>query len=78
MLVRLELPLGNVDRDTTLTFRLQVVLDQGVLERAIAQLLRLILKLLDNPLVNASALVYEMARRRLHRVVVAHLSLKAK
>ena len=77
VLARLELP-GNVDRDTTLTFRLQAVKDQRVLERDIAQLCRPLLGPFDRPLVKASALVYEMARRRLHRVVVAHLSLKAK
>ena len=47
---------SDVNRDTTLTLGLQVVLDPRVCERALAQLLRLLLKLLNRPLVNAAAL----------------------
>ena len=72
VLARLELPLGNVDRDTTLSFRLQVVKDPRVLERALAQLLRLLLDLLNRPLVNTAVLVHEsIYRRGLARVDVA-------
>ena len=39
VLARLDLPLGNVDHDTTLTLSLQVVNDARGLERAIAELL---------------------------------------
>ena len=72
VLARRKLPQKNLDRDTTLTLSLQVVFDQRGLERALPKLLRLLLKLLNRPLVNAAALVGEMARRRrLARVNVA-------
>ena len=64
VLARLKLPQRNVGRDTTLTLSLQVVKDPRVLERALAELLRLLLKLLNRTLVNTTALVDEMARRR--------------
>ena len=54
----------DVDRDSTLRLSVHVVNDPHVQERAIAQPLRLLLDLLDGTLVNASKLVYEMARRR--------------
>ena len=73
VLARLELPQRNVDRDTTLTLRLQVVQDPRVLERALPELLRLLLELLDRPLINTAALVDEVPRRRrLARVDVAN------
>jgi len=56
-LLRLELPESDVDGDTTLTLSLQFVQHPGVLERALARLLGLLLELLDGPLVNTSALV---------------------
>ena len=72
VLARLKLPQRNVDRDTTLTLSLQVVEDPRVLERALAKLRRLLLKLLNRTLVNATALVDQVARRRgLARVDVA-------
>ena len=46
-------------------------MDPRVLERALPQLPRLLLELLSPPLVNASALVDQVARRRLLRVDVA-------
>ena len=50
---------------------LRVVNDPRVLERALAQLLRLLLEHLNRPLDNAAALIDQMARRcRLPRVVV--------
>merc|ERR1719510_596516 len=56
----LELPESDVDGDTTLTLSLQFVQHPGVLERALAGLLGLLLELLDGPLVNTSALVDQM------------------
>ena len=61
VLGRLELPQGDVDGDTTLALGLQLVHDPCVLEGALAGLLRLLLELLDGPLVDASALVDQMA-----------------
>ena len=57
----LELPESDVDGDTTLTLGLQLVQHPGVLERALAGLLGLLLELLDGPLVDTSALVDQMA-----------------
>ena len=72
VLVLLQLGQPNVDRDSTLTRSLQVVKDPRVLERALAKLRRLLLKLLNRTLVNATALVDQVARRRgLARVDVA-------
>merc|ERR1712087_729446 len=51
----LELPESDVDGDTTLTLGLQFVQHPGVLERALAGLLGLLLELLDGPLVDTSA-----------------------
>merc|ERR1719331_2738515 len=56
----LELPESDVDGDTTLTLGLQFVQHPGVLERALARLLGLLLELLDGPLVDTSALVDQM------------------
>ena len=71
-LLRLELPEGDVDGDTTLTLGLQLVQHPGVLEGALAGLLGLLLELLDGPLVNATALVDQMTSGgRLARVDVA-------
>merc|ERR1719219_656916 len=56
----LELPESDVDGDTTLTLSLQLVEHPGVLEGALARLLRLLLELLDGPLVDTSALVDQM------------------
>merc|ERR1719486_609017 len=53
----LKLPESDVDGDTTLTLGLQLVQHPGVLERALAGLLGLLLELLDGPLVDTSALV---------------------
>ena len=72
VLGRLKLPQRNVNRDTTFTFSLQVVMDPRVLERALAKLLRLILDPLDRPLVNAAALVDQVSHRRLARVDVTN------
>merc|ERR1719427_491821 len=56
----LELPESDIDGDTTLTLGLQFVQHPGVLERAFARLLGLLLELLDGPLVDTSALVDQM------------------
>ena len=64
VLARRKLPQKNLDRDTTLTLSLQIVKDPRVLERALPKLPRSILEPLYRPLVNAAALVDEMARRR--------------
>ena len=53
----LELQESDIDGDTTLTLGLQLVKHPGVLERALAGLLGLLLELLDGPLVDTSALV---------------------
>ena len=53
----LELPESDVDGDTTLTLSLQFIQHPGVLERALAGLLGLLLELLDGPLVDTSTLV---------------------
>ena len=72
VLARLKHPQPDAGRDTTLTFSLQVVKDPRVLERALAELLHLLLELLNRPLVNAGALGDESSRRlRLDRVDVA-------
>ena len=68
----LELPQSNVDGDTSLTLGLQLVKNPGVLEGSLARLRRLLLELLDGPLVNTSALVDQMTSGgRLARVDVA-------
>jgi len=53
----LELPQGDVDGDTALALRLEVVKHPRVLEGRLAELGRLLLELLDSPLVDAAALV---------------------
>jgi len=59
----LELPQSNVDRDTTLTLRLQLVEHPGVLEGTLAELSGFLLELLDSTLVNTTAFVDEVAGR---------------
>merc|ERR1719278_2475581 len=61
VLVGLKLPESDVDGDTTLTLGLQLVQHPGVLEGALTGLLGLLLELLDGPLVDATALVDQMA-----------------
>merc|ERR1719309_233724 len=69
----LELPEGDIDGDTTLTFGLQLVHDPGILEGALARLLSLLLELLDGSLVNTSTLVDQVpGGGRLARVDVAN------
>jgi len=53
----LELPEGDVDRDTTLTLGLQLVEHPGVLEGALTELGGFLLELLDGTLVDTTALV---------------------
>merc|ERR1719225_1666299 len=53
----LKLPESDVNGDTSLTLGLQLVKNPGVLERSLAGLGRLLLELLDSPLVDTSALV---------------------
>ena len=53
----LKLPESDVNGDTSLTLGLQLVKNPGVLERSLAGLGRLLLELLDGPLVDTSALV---------------------
>jgi len=53
----LELPEGDIDGDTTLTFGLQLVQNPGILEGALAQFSSFLLELLDGTLVDTSALV---------------------
>merc|ERR1719203_932166 len=56
-----ELPESNIDGDSTLTLGLQFVEHPCVLEGALAHLLSLLLELLDGPLVDATALVDQVA-----------------
>ncbi|GET87561.1 elongation factor 1-alpha [Leishmania tarentolae] len=58
---RLELPQRNVDRDAALALRLQLVQHPRVLEGRLADLGRLLLELLDRALVDATALVDQVA-----------------
>jgi hypothetical protein len=60
----LELPEGNVDRDTTLTLGLEFVENPGVLEGRLAELGSLLLELLDGTLVDTSALCWASALLR--------------
>merc|ERR1712000_578575 len=53
----LELPEGDINGDTTLTFGLQLVQNPGILEGALAQFSSFLLELLDGTLVDTSALV---------------------
>mmetsp|Transcript_23172 Transcript_23172/g.57992 ORF Transcript_23172/g.57992 Transcript_23172/m.57992 type:complete len:371 (+) Transcript_23172:353-1465(+) len=53
----LELPESDINGDTTLTLGLQFVQNPSVLERALAHLLGLLLELLDDTLVDTTALV---------------------
>merc|ERR1719295_1868896 len=69
----LELPEGNVDGDTTLTLRLQLVQHPSVLERTFAHLLGFLFEFLNGPLVDSTALVDQMTRgRRLAGIDVAN------
>jgi len=56
-LVRLELPEGDVDGDTTFTLSLQLVQNPSVLEGSLAHLFGFLLVLLDGSLINTTALV---------------------
>uniref|UniRef100_G1LAS7 Uncharacterized protein n=1 Tax=Ailuropoda melanoleuca TaxID=9646 RepID=G1LAS7_AILME len=60
----LEFPEGDVDGDATLPFCLQLVQHPGVLKGSFAHLGRLLLELLDGPLVDAPALVDQVAGGR--------------
>ena len=57
VLWRLELPEGDIDGDTTFTLGLEVIHNEGVLERALAELLGFLLDLSELPLVDTAALV---------------------
>merc|ERR1719285_1021358 len=57
----LELPQSDVNGDTTLTLSLEFVQNPGILEGALAHLLGLLLKLLNDTLVDTTAFVNEMA-----------------
>merc|ERR1719339_631887 len=57
----LKLPESNVNGDSTLALRLQLVHDPSILEGALSRLLGLLLELLDGPLVNTSTLVDQVA-----------------
>jgi len=72
VLGRLELPQGNIDGDAALALRFKLVQHPGVLEGALTHLLRLLLELLDRPLVDTAAFVDQVTgRRRLARVHMA-------
>jgi len=53
----LELPEGDIDSDTTLTFGLQLVQDPGILEGTLAELSGFLLELFNSTLVDTTALV---------------------
>ena len=57
----LELPERDVDGDAALALGLELVEDPGVLEGALAHVVGLLLELLDDALVNAAALVDQVA-----------------
>lgn len=61
VLCSLELPEGNVDRDTTFTLGLQFVEHPGVLEGTFAHLLSFLLEFLDRTLVDTTAFVDQMS-----------------
>merc|ERR1712087_958152 len=63
VLRRLKLPQSDVDRDTTLALRLELVEDPSVLEGTLAELGSFLLELLDGTLVNTTAFVDEVAGR---------------
>lgn len=60
----LELPQGNVDRDTSLSLGLELVKNPGVLEGGLAQLGGFLLELLDGSLVDTSTLVDQVTGGR--------------
>ena len=61
ILVSGELPESNIDGDTTLTLGLQLVKDPSVLEGTLTELGGLLLELLDDSLVDTTALVDEVS-----------------
>ena len=63
VVLRLELPQGDVDGDTTLTLVLQLVQNPGVLEGALTDLGGLLLVLFDGTLVDTTALEDQVARQ---------------
>ena len=64
VLLRLELPERDVDRDPALALVLELVEDPRVLEGALAHLRRALLVLVDRALVDPAALVDQVARQR--------------
>ena len=58
----LKLPQSNINGDATFTLGLELVQYPSILEGTFPRLLRLLLELLNGPLVNSSALVDEVAR----------------
>jgi len=67
-----KLPESNVNGDTTLTLSLQFVQDPSILEGTLSGFLRLLLELLDSPLVDTTTLVDKVTSgRRLSRIDVA-------
>jgi len=61
VLLGLELPQGDIDGDTTLALGLELVQHPGVLERALADVVGLLLELLNGTLVDTTALVDQVA-----------------
>jgi hypothetical protein len=57
----LELPEGDINGDTSLSLGLELVEDPSVLERSLTHLFGFLLELLDDSLVDTTALVDEMA-----------------
>jgi hypothetical protein len=57
----LELPEGNIDGDTTLTFSLELVKNPGVLEGTLTEFSGFLFELLNGTLVNTTALVDQVS-----------------
>mmetsp|Transcript_31388 Transcript_31388/g.76910 ORF Transcript_31388/g.76910 Transcript_31388/m.76910 type:complete len:304 (-) Transcript_31388:34-945(-) len=62
VLVGLKLPEGNINGDTTLALGLELIKHPRILERSLAQLVGLLLELLNHTLINTTALVNQMPR----------------
>ena len=60
----LKFPESDINGDTTLTLGLEFVKNPGVLEGSLAKVGRLLLKLLDGTLVDATALVQQVTSGR--------------
>ena len=73
VLLRLELPQRNIDRDTTLTLGLHLVQHPRVLEGTLTNIIGLLLKTLNRTLINTTASVDQVTSGgRLARIDVTN------